>query len=100
MCEKSENAVPSMFGGMIDRSRAVAYCYYHHAHLTEKQLKKKRCLGKGCSALKKMEHPYWEQRERRDLLKKLKREAGIPVWKKVAVKTNHDGEVIGIADKR
>ena len=42
----------------------AAYCRYHHASMTVKQMKCKNCLQKECRYLaKNYEHQYWRQRE-------------------------------------
>ena len=42
----------------------AAYCRYHHASMTVKQMKCKNCLQKECRHLVKNEdHQYWRQRE-------------------------------------
>lgn len=53
-----------LYGGHINRTKAVGYCRLHHAALTVKTLKKHECLKKNCNALKKYEnHSYWTERE-------------------------------------
>lgn len=50
----------------------AAYCRYHCASMTVKQMKCKNCLQKECRHLvKNEEHQYWRQRE----LMKQKRKA-------------------------
>lgn len=39
--------------------------------MSKNQVKSRQCLGKHCGALKKLEHPYWDSREK---LKQLKKE--------------------------
>lgn len=40
-----------------------AYCRKHHAGVTPRQLKQKRCLAKQCKHLKRYpDHPLWQQR--------------------------------------
>lgn len=96
MSGQSGKLLRTLYGGKIEETRAVGYCWHHHAYLTAKQLKKKECLLKGCGALKRLDNPYWEQRERKDRVKQMKKEAGIPAYRKVRMRTNHKGEVIGI----
>lgn len=96
MSEPKENLLRTLYGGKIESTKAVAYCWHHHAYLTAKQLKKKRCLAKNCGAFRRVENQFWEQRDRKDRIKQMKKEAGIPVWQKVTVRTNCKGEVIGI----
>lgn len=61
-----------LYGSHISRSKAVGYCYKHHAHLTTTTLKRKECLKKNCHALKKHEeHDYWRQREQKKEMKKV-----------------------------
>ena len=42
---------------------SCAYCWKHHLALTPTQLKRRGCLGRGCDALQRYDHPYWEKRE-------------------------------------
>ena len=45
-------------------NNVAAYCRYHHASITVKQMKCKNCLQKECGHLvKNEEHQYWRQRE-------------------------------------
>lgn len=46
-------------------ANSCAYCYKHHKALTPRQMRTKKCLEKQCSALKRCEHPYWVQREKK-----------------------------------
>ena len=53
----------TLYGTMARTSQLVGFCYRHHAGITVRQLKRKRCLAKQCNALKRYEnHPYWQQR--------------------------------------
>ncbi len=48
----------------VSIARCVAYCPYHKYYLTKQQLKRKKCLGKQCKHLQKLEHYFWKERER------------------------------------
>lgn len=52
----------TLYGGKS--SNTCAFCALHGKSLTPRQLKKHKCLAKGCTALIKHEHPYWENREK------------------------------------
>ena len=53
-------------------SNLCAWCHYHNAGVTERQMRKKKCLSRQCDALEKYpEHPIWAYRER---IKRLKKE--------------------------
>ena len=52
-----------LYGG--ESANVCAYCFKHYRALTPKQLKRKECLAKQCGALKKLDHPFWEEREER-----------------------------------
>lgn len=53
----------------------VAYCKFHKGHLTLKQMKLHRCMSRGCTRLKKIDGPYWEEHKRRkDAAKQRKKE--------------------------
>ena len=63
-----------LYGSQVSRSKAIGYCRKHDAHLTVNTMKKHECLKKGCHHLKKhSDNPYWEEREKLKLSKKLKR---------------------------
>ena len=51
-----------MLGGPA--SKCVGYCRLHKCNITADQMKKRECLHKECTALRKLPHPYWEQREK------------------------------------
>ena len=53
--------------------RCVGYCAYHKRDLTQTQLKSKDCLSKTCSRLIKIEHKFWQDRDDKQVEKKLKR---------------------------
>lgn len=60
-----------LYGSMISRTKAVAYCRRHDCHLTVATLKGHECLKKQCRSLKKHEdNDYWRQREQKKLMKK------------------------------
>ena len=43
----------------------VAYCKTHKGYLSRKQMKIHQCVPKNCTGLKKIDCPYWEERQRR-----------------------------------
>lgn len=55
-------------------SNTCAFCAYHGAALTPKQMKQHGCLAKQCTALIRHEHPLWEQREERRQLRKARKD--------------------------
>ena len=57
-------------------SNIVAYCKYHSAGITVKQMKCKNCLGKQCRHLIKNEkHDYWRQREQKKKYRQNRKQA-------------------------
>lgn len=56
------------------KEKCCGYCGLHKCNLTVKQLKSRECLGKQCTFLKKLPHPFWEQREERKRLRKARKE--------------------------
>lgn len=92
MSECKSGSLVTLYGMRTDRDKIIGYCGFHKRHLTIQQLKNRECLRKGCTALKKWEHPFWEDREKRNELKRKKRAAGIPAYKKV--KTTKKGKVV------
>lgn len=57
-------AKPCKLGG-APRDSYVGFCWLHKRPLTARQLRCRKCLAKGCGALERREHPYWEEREER-----------------------------------
>ena len=98
-CEQEK--VQTIFGNVAKGTKVVAYCHYHRAWMTLPELKRKECLQRGCGRLSKCEdNPFWKQRERKRKRKQMKKEAGIPVYEKVNMRTNHKGEIIGIETEK
>ena len=62
-----------MLGG--SKRKCVGYCRLHKCTVTVKQMKNRECLKKQCGALKRLPHPYWEEREHRKQLRKRRKEA-------------------------
>ena len=55
-------------------SRCVGYCTFHKGYLTAHQLKLKQCLSKNCdSFIKREEHQYWKEVERKKTEKELRK---------------------------
>lgn len=61
--------VQVLYGSQTFYKNCPAYCKYHHVHLTANQIKQKKCLAKCCKCLDKIEHRYWQEREKRKLMK-------------------------------
>ena len=73
MANKPEDIVPVLYGSETYYKNAVAFCKFHHCHLTARQVKQKGCLGKQCKCLDRIEtHPYWEQRKQKKIARKHK----------------------------
>lgn len=51
----------TFYGGKSEN--ICAYCYKHRLYLTPQQLKTRECLKRNCNALKRYEHPMWEQKK-------------------------------------
>lgn len=92
--EKDDRQYRTLHGQMTAESKIVGYCRLHKIHLTAAQVKEKECLRKNCRALKKWDCAYWERRERTKKIKQMKKEAGIPSWEKVEVRTDHEGNLL------
>ena len=100
MKEKGKKVL-ALYGTWTTEDRAAGYCWKHKACVTVRQIKEKQCVRKGCKAFQKREHPYWERKERFKELRKQKKELGIPVWEKVEIRTDRNGELqIGRASCR
>jgi len=70
MAKSPDNIVSTLYGSSVKFKRAVAFCKHHHCYLTAAQVKTKGCLGKGCRHINKLPHQYWEDREKKKILKK------------------------------
>ena len=93
--------VQTIFGHEAKVTAVAAFCHYHRAFMTVSEMKRKKCLQKGCNRMSRVDgHPFWEQRDRKKKRKQLKKEAGIPVYEKVTMRTNHNGEIIGIEKEK
>lgn len=43
----------------------IGYCKTHRGYLSLKQMRLHKCTKKGCTGFRKLECPYWEERQRR-----------------------------------
>lgn len=62
-----KTSMPDLFQS-IDKNMVkspVAYCKTHKGYLSTKQMKVHKCLQIGCTGLERLEHPYWEERQRK-----------------------------------
>ena len=73
MAKNPDDIVPVLYGSETCYRNCVAWCKYHHIHLTARQVKQKGCLGKQCKCLDRIEHKFWRDRE----AKKLKKKGGL-----------------------
>lgn len=55
-------------------ANTCAFCAFHGRALTPRQMKNHNCLGKGCSALIKHEHPIWDLRAKKKALRKSRKD--------------------------
>lgn len=67
---KPFDIVTVLYGSETYFKNCPGYCKLHHKYLTVRQIKTKTCLGKRCAYLKRLEHGYWEFREKKKLQKK------------------------------
>lgn len=65
-------------------ANTCAYCWKHYRALTPKQLKRKECLRKQCAALERFEHPYWELRDKKKVLRAARKERLESAWSEVS----------------
>lgn len=59
--------MPELFKS-IDKNlikKPIGYCKTHKGYLSLKQMRLHKCMKKGCTGFKKVEGPYWEERQRR-----------------------------------
>lgn len=69
MEHRPQDIVSVLYGTESYFYKCPAYCFYHHKYLTAKQIKQKHCLAKRCKCMRKLEHKFWEQRERKKINK-------------------------------
>lgn len=69
--------MPDLFQS-IDKNMVkspVAYCKTHKGYLSTKQMKVHKCLQIGCTGLERLDHPFWDERQRKkDEAKKRKKQ--------------------------
>ena len=70
MAKNPDDIVAVLYGSETTYSRCVAWCKYHHLHLTAKQVKQKGCLGKQCKCLDRIDCKFWTDREAKKKKKK------------------------------
>lgn len=97
----SQNAkqYKTLWGSETSESKVVGFCRLHRVHLTARQVETKQCAGKGCRSLKKWDCAYWQEKERRKELRRMKKEAGIPPWQKVKIKNQEEIEILKFGRK-
>ena len=54
-----------------ESDNCAAYCKLHKCNLTVKQIRGRECLQKQCFHFVKNEHPYWRQKEKKKMMKKM-----------------------------
>ena len=95
-----EKSYLTLYGTTATYSKIVGYCRKHKVHLTEPQVRKKGCVRKNCHALKKWDCECWARKDRIKQIKQYKKEAGIPPYQKVEIRTDRDGELLPVKEKR
>ena len=83
----------TLYGETADAVEIIGYCRKHKVHLTEKQAKDRRCFQKGCRAYERIGH-FKGHKELMKEIRKLKKEAGIPNYQKVEIRTDRYGRLI------
>ena len=89
-----EGSYRTLNNSMALRSNIVGYCRKHRVHLTGPQVTQKQCVQKHCRALKKWDCGFWEHKQRLKDIRQMKKEAGIPSWQKVEIRTDRNGELL------
>lgn len=97
---QNEKQYRTLFGSEASTDKIVGFCRLHRVHLTAKQVETKQCSEKRCRSLKKWECPYWQDKAQRKELRRIKKEAGIPPWQKVEIKTDHNGNLVPTMRKK
>ena len=57
-----------------ESANTCAFCALHGCSLTPAQMKRHQCLGKGCTALIKHEHPIWIEREKKKEIRRARKQ--------------------------
>lgn len=91
---QNERRYRTLWGSETSESKVVGFCRLHRVHLTARQVETKQCSEKCCRSLKKWDCPYWDEKARRKELRRMKKEAGIPPWQKVEIRTDRNGELV------
>lgn len=91
--EDQEKMYRTFYGSTT--SNSCAYCFKHYKALTPKQLKKRKCLEKQCSALQRCEHPYWEMRDKRKQMRVERKERLETKYREVTGNGVHSEETSG-----
>lgn len=63
------------FSSTPNLSASIGYCRHnmHRGNMTHKMVKQHRCLEKQCPYFIKIDHPYWDRKEKLKILKKFKK---------------------------
>lgn len=93
MGEKGKRCL-ALYETWTTEDKVVGFCKKHKAYITVRQIKEKECMEKKCNALRKRDHPYWRRKERMKDLRRQKKELGIPVWEKVQIRTDRNGDLL------
>ena len=90
----SEKRYRTLYGQTVTQGKVVGYCCLHKVYLTANQINEKRCVPKKCGAFRKWDCAYWQRKERMRELRQMKKEAGIPPWEKVEIRTDREGKLL------
>lgn len=64
----------TLYGTSAKKEKICAYCKWHRKNMTVRQVHKKDCLRKQCKYLKKLEHQWWIDREKKKELRQKRKE--------------------------
>lgn len=91
---ENERRYRTLFGSEASADKIVGFCRLHKRYITERQMRTKKCIPKGCRAFQRRDCQYWDDRDRRKELRRMKKEAGIPSWQNVEIRTDHNGNLV------
>ena len=97
--KEPDDIVHTLYGCETFYRKCPAYCKFHHKYLTTHQLKEKQCLGKQCKLLLKIEHPYWQFRNKKKQLKKANKENVIVTTKPLIIQKVFIEKIIASLDE-
>lgn len=83
----------TLYGERADVVDIIGYCRKHKVHLTERQAAARQCFQKGCRAFERISR-FRGHKELMKEIRRMKRDAGIPNYQKVEIRTDRYGRLL------